>query len=788
MSTTSYQSSENVLFLVGPRPDRVATLVNVANPHWVDACLDIMDWYSEMWGGCANVVVPTDGKSIDKAFLRLLREYDPDTVHVYPGADEDGFAVDNGLEELLLSRLNPFPRGRILHVSPTSRPGFHSLLVDILPFWKEPPPQVARLTFDGRPEERLLLYSAIGSTGSLELSIGCREREFEDAVRGKSLLVDEAEGRRRRWALQKLVVRDVGVVNHPSASTLSEVAVKSALGAGTRALLDILGLRSPGGTETPFIPPSSISLPFQVGQMALTASGPRKPLASPEIVAVVGDTISDFCGYTLLRGLCRYAVWLPRFLNPDWGSQIRDFDHSLSTAGLPLGDPDVILTSYSLTADEMRGLTDEASQVPWHRLDYSYQEPHLLDVRSSMFMETGTTHEFVNVVDGITERILPMPVPEHFEPSADVHWVGEFDISGWAVPRRAEVAGLILHDYTPPVSEQVRVTPRGFALQSAATLTLGRIVAYNIRRSRVQIPTAWASFEELFKSAGYSMRLTHNSAYLRGTVESLGGIDKAAEVCRSEQEYAVIQVCLNDGDNQPGIYDEGIRLADPDVRYLRRKYLNVETIGKRLGDKTGTFLDRMCSSGVLQRGFVLRCGTCHKPEWYSIEDVGLQFVCRFCGTAQKISHVSLTHQKTQEEPAWFYRLNEIVHQAFRNNAQVPILALATLKGRSQRGFDHVSEVCFSKGTAVATDAPELDICCITDGDVVLVECSTVGNYEKPRADVRAALARDLRADRFVFATTDAEWGRGTIENVEGVFMGSGCEVEWMTRSHLIPGG
>src|ERR1700756_2474047 len=71
------------------RPARVAILVDKADVDWQHTCLRIIEIYSQMWGGAYNIIVPTDGHTIDDRFWTLLETFDPDHLYRYSKSGED---------------------------------------------------------------------------------------------------------------------------------------------------------------------------------------------------------------------------------------------------------------------------------------------------------------------------------------------------------------------------------------------------------------------------------------------------------------------------------------------------------------------------------------------------------------------------------------------------------------------------------------------------------------------------------------------------------------------------
>ena len=71
------------------RPQRIAILVDKSDEDWQNTCLRVIEFFSRLWGGAYNLIVPTDGKTIDERFWTILETFDPDRLYVYRKSGED---------------------------------------------------------------------------------------------------------------------------------------------------------------------------------------------------------------------------------------------------------------------------------------------------------------------------------------------------------------------------------------------------------------------------------------------------------------------------------------------------------------------------------------------------------------------------------------------------------------------------------------------------------------------------------------------------------------------------
>src|ERR1043165_3618792 len=65
------------------RPGRVAVLVDINDAEWQGSCLRVIEYFTRLWGGRGNIIVPTDGKVISPLFWSVLERFDPDYLYAY---------------------------------------------------------------------------------------------------------------------------------------------------------------------------------------------------------------------------------------------------------------------------------------------------------------------------------------------------------------------------------------------------------------------------------------------------------------------------------------------------------------------------------------------------------------------------------------------------------------------------------------------------------------------------------------------------------------------------------
>jgi hypothetical protein len=79
------------------RPARVACLIYQDDDDWQESCLRIIEFFSSVWGGAYDIIVPTDGKDLIKSdSISRKPEFELDIAAIVDGAIVLGEAKKNG--------------------------------------------------------------------------------------------------------------------------------------------------------------------------------------------------------------------------------------------------------------------------------------------------------------------------------------------------------------------------------------------------------------------------------------------------------------------------------------------------------------------------------------------------------------------------------------------------------------------------------------------------------------------------------------------------------------------
>jgi hypothetical protein len=307
------------------RPGRVAVFVDANDPHWQGSCLRVIEYFTRLWGGCGNIIVPTDGKAISPLFWRILERFDPDYLYAYgrtgrdveiedPGKFEEGyelqiavwekqigektdphaaitirdnlrqssmtpFGISAELQQELKDRLAPFyfqqaivEAGSLGAASTPHHP--HTDVADVLPF-VEHAQRVMRVS-DALPFAPLWWASSFGCVNA-EMQAQLAKINVEVSNRGDT--PDDV----------KLLIR---------------LAVKGYEEIGSTTFF--------ANTSISRINEVLQSSPFRLSMAALGAyrSTRHRDWMEPAI-AVAGTTIQDFAFYYALSRMRTRAIWIP---------------------------------------------------------------------------------------------------------------------------------------------------------------------------------------------------------------------------------------------------------------------------------------------------------------------------------------------------------------------------------------------------------------------------------------------------------------------------------------------
>src|SRR5262249_34463005 len=153
--------------------------------------------------------------------------------------------------------------------------------------------------------------------------------------------------------------------------------------------------------------------------------------------------------------------------------------------------------------------------------------------------------------------------------------------------------------------------------------------------------------------------------------------------------------------------------------------------------------------------------------WFSVSNVTQEFTCRRCGRRQVYTKANW---KMPDEPAWFYKLDELIYQGYRQGMAVSLLALHYLKSKTQDSFTFTTDREFWRPKASKAEV-EADFFCAPDGVFTVGEAKTGSSLGEGHSEEAAKIRKykrlvtGLSIRRLVFATMASDWRNDTVQSV-----------------------
>ena len=328
-------------------------------------------------------------------------------------------------------------------------------------------------------------------------------------------------------------------------------------------------------------------------------------------------------------------------------------------------------------------------------------------------------------------------------------------------------------------TQEARVGRYGPAYFCPSIAYFGGDIDTVLVRPKLALPSFAGLLSEIGRSAGYECSISDKGIYAKECLEKWGSLSQLGTYIRGEGGRALLDKYL---DKSKSGDEDGVYLSD------RRRYLNFATVNTLVGEGASAVIDELIVRGILYRGLILQCSVCRNADWFSMTELSQQFTCKRCGRLQTYTRLNW---KKPDEPSWFYKLDEIVYQAYQHGVGVTILALDSLRGTAESfTFAHETEFWLPE-TDSARPYIEVDILCSRDGILTIGEAKTENRLGKNLAEEKATVARyfklanDIAARQIVFATLSQEWATSTIAAIEATFGGSFTSVRYLVQRDLL---
>jgi hypothetical protein len=761
-------------FVTRLRPHRIAVLTDADDNDWQGACKAIIEYLTQIWGGYHSLIIPTDGRAIDDVFWTQLSFFDPDVIIRYQKTHEDLkrsdaaaferiFAdhleqtkayeyISDGTDATLRRNFERSPLGRFSISDHLSK----LLLNRLSPFHYEGELRIPAFACGDSPSHPLT---------SVEDVLGAVEAPNVMYDMNNNLPVDR-EAPPLLW-----LAAESGLASPAYQARLQEK--------GVTPVFKYMNTESDSDIIRWGIQPSyslGASSPFSFSELALgtvrTTASPRFRIPS---IIVVGDTIRDFCLYYALSRLHSRAIWLPA-----WFFQVGEgYPRRLMTAVMNLQEraerehcEQMAVVSLSMPFPQLheivatlRKYTSQSSFVVENGaatdfIETLVEHPCRLYVKKNI--ERFSTHQ---LVDDTLPGSLESPLPSsflHVNPY-NHRWLVEVTFMGNMTPRHPALGAKLAY---APNLDTVRAGRDGVTYECPGPVVTSSDMELQILRPTITIPGPEKIFRIVLADCGYECAVSDKGRYESETIKKFGGIEQVGWALRHNKLSVLLREFLNADGPKKGVYDAGVYLD-------KRRYLNFDCMIKLLGDQSlaRATVDDYIARQILYRGFVLKCIRCSAIGWFSVAEITENFTCRRCGINQQYTQASW---KTPNEPAWFYKLDEMVYQMLQHRGDTTLLTLNALRAKAKTSFHFAPELAI-RPLGTAKSSIEVDIPCIKDGEMYIGEAKSVDTLaaENFTAGEVAARYRDLaekmNASGVIFSTSAAGWNETTKEAIGRAF-------------------
>jgi len=760
---------------VALRPPRIAILV-AADEHWRDWAMTALTIASGYWGGGGWILVPFDIKSSRPApeFAEIVRAYDPDHVvsidlhwqlfeEWYPGRIRiNGVADDMERRRMIANH----------HEHTTVRESDKAR--EEVASWCSPMRSVRFR--DDQPREReqvtkLRAYDPDARFG-----------------RGFAPSPPPSDPLCARLAASSVWRSDFGLM---AAMRVGVAQSDSATGARPEPTRDDLGwlIRSIGDAPTSLIwNPTTIETKASAGLKKWFLADQRLLQVSNGYIEdraamVVGDTGIDFALAVAYDRLVGNGIWLPRALVDD-DEIFRDHVQAATWMLTTDLEGDVSHMSVSSSSEPTPYLNAVASRIADSPLTPGLQRgqdrceetvrvgpPIINDGYLEFLVDehigVATSIPVRATENGSTEAIsgLETPAPSDLiyplNSGRVPYWYVDVARFGDKTPRGRDIPAHALVANEGPLRsvklrasrESVTIDPHSMGLVMAGSFLPGRIGRPRLRELSMM---AWV--EAMAEPEGLGVRLSQPGRQAELVRRRLGS--RAALLDLMTPTNVTMLRAFIPREKAPTSAE---RKADPETVVLDDldPFLTFEAMKTLFGgdaDATTTLVDRLTTSRLLRRGLILDCTECGRPSFVDADRVAQVYECSRCAAMNAL--VSARWKEKRPEPRWFYDLYAAFRELLGANGDTVLLGAAQLRSSSSSYVDS-SELEFYEIQTGKTVA-EIDVIASVNRDLVLVEGKSNGKFNgKANREDHAAkmlrVAKVLRANRIVFATTEEEW-------------------------------
>lgn len=558
--------------------------------------------------------------------------------------------------------------------------------------------------------------------------------------------------------------------------------------------------------------PQDLETAFDWGRQGLTeiyrGTASRRPA-----LLVAGNEAADFALALAWDRLYGRSAWLPSEWQPDQDvttSEMAALRLELGDFGFDQRHPDgnVSLVTTSLGTEAMTRLAAVLNSPLIHAAGQG-DEPPRFTVKDVRFDRDGIRtlavggqfdHQFTVPVrkdEGGVVAMMPSPAPALEDPdlvrSSGLRWHVDLELLGSVMPRGRGLDGRALlapreNVYLTHVRsgrDGITYDARRLDFVPAGTAPMSRLARPRLREPGL---TEWARL--LARQSGLAFGLSP-AGRRADTLRQLWGSRADFVGSMTGELLPVLRAFQPSHAKSSDAYPNGAGVVL--LNGVREGYLTFAGMLKYAGGKIAPAalrdgLDALAARQVVRRGLILDCATCGRPAFIAVGSLAQVNQCPRCGTANELAQTRW--RDPVEEPTWYYDLHPVARELLAEHGEVPLLLSRHLRSTSRR-YDDVPELELrdDSGNPVA----EADLIALSNDQVIVAEAKSNDVLGKnPREVKRAAakrvkLARVLRADQIILATTQPEWSGSSLAEIRSAVTGHPWPAQLRPAVRLVTG-
>lgn len=269
---------------------------------------------------------------------------------------------------------------------------------------------------------------------------------------------------------------------------------------------------------------------------------------------------------------------------------------------------------------------------------------------------------------------------------------------------------------------------RDFPIRATVKGITGTAVAG--RECRLYIPADDVVITRQLKDAGFEVKTNKHTRYAQGFVKRFGGFEKT-RLFVNQGGLNIISVLRHPQAKEGGLNFQQI------VEFTSQHGISKEKARNLLEQQ----LPLLLSSGLVRRGYSLRCSHCDLTDWYSIEDVGEFVECLGCAESFQLS---------LKKPEFAYKPNELAARFVEEGGQAVLMTADILWQIEPSTF-----IKFGGDILRPSEQrpfAEVDLFWVTGDAFILAECKSYHDIKQEEiAKIKDSLEKNLQVATLINA-------------------------------------